>query len=114
MENAPVIHIAARSFKPEDEKKQSDFYEKWFYDAYIPILSEKVPGLNSVERYRIVKENPKYPEYIMTFGFDNLKSFQDYNNHVEMAAIRHVIDTNFPETDYTWFVQYQQTKSWRR
>jgi hypothetical protein len=113
-ENAPVIHIAGRNFRPEDDARQHDFYDKWLYEAYIPTVSQSIPGLLSVDRYHIVKENPKYPQYIMTYSFDNLKSFQNYNNHVETAAMRHVIDANFPETDYTWFVQYQLTKSWRK
>jgi len=113
IDNQPVIHIVARTFKPEEEDKQNEFYEKWFYEAYIPLLGE-VTGLRSANRYKIVKENPRYPKYIHIFRFDNLKSFNDYNKSEEINAVRQSVDANFPGNDYTWWVQYQQTLNWRK
>lgn len=113
MEEKPVIHIAARSFKPEDEEKHNDYYENWFYKTYIPLLGE-VTGLTSAERYRIVKENPSYPKYMQILHFDDLRSFQEYDKNKELLAVRQAIDVKFPGTDWRWYVQYQRTMSWKK
>jgi heme-degrading monooxygenase HmoA len=111
--NAPVIHIAARTFKPEDEERHRQFYEKWFYEAYIPLLSNAT-GIRGVDSYRIVEENPKYPKYMMIFHFSSLKDFQDFNNNAELNGVRRAGDANFPGQDYAWYAQYQLTQSWRK
>ncbi len=113
MEEKPVIHIAARSFKPEEEEKHNNYFEKWFYEAYVPRLGE-VTGLKGADRYRIVKESPRYPKYIQILQFDNLKAYEEYERSPDLAAMRTSFDANFPGSDYRWFVQYQLARSWRK
>jgi hypothetical protein len=113
MDNQPVIHIVGRNFKPEDEDRQNEFYQNWFYKTYVPLLGN-VTGLRGVDRYQVVKESPKYPKYIQIFRFDNLKAFQEFDKNEELNAVRRSVDANFPGTDYAWWVQYQRTISWRK
>ena len=113
LDNQQVIHITARSFTPEDEDRQNEFYINWFYKTYIPLLGN-VTGLRAADRYQIVKENPKYPKYIQIMRFDNLKSFQEYDKSEELNAVRRSMDANFPGSDYAWYVQYQRRNSWRK
>jgi ubiquinone/menaquinone biosynthesis C-methylase UbiE len=113
IDNQPVIHIAARSFKPEEEERQNKFYQEWFYKTYIPLLGS-VTGLQAAERYEVVKESPTYPKYIQIMHFDNLKSFQDYDKSGEANAVRNSMEAHFTGSQYIWWVQYQRKISWRK
>ncbi len=108
-----VIHITARNFKKEEEDRQNEFYENWFYKTYIPMLGN-VTGLRAADRYQLTRDNPRYPKYIQIFRFDDLKSFQQYDKSEELNAVRQSMDANFPGSDYTWWVQYQRRISWRK
>jgi hypothetical protein len=112
MENAPVISFVSRYFLPGDEAKHNDYYEKWFFDAYVPFLAENV-GLRGAERYRIIHDNPDYPRYMQLWYFNNLKEYQAFEKSDELMAILSAMDANFPGTDFRWWVQYRVVKSWQ-
>jgi hypothetical protein len=112
MENAPVISIVSRYFLPGEEGKHNDYYEKWFFEAYVPFLNENV-GLKGAERYRIVKDNPDYPKYIQLWYFKNLKEYQTFEKSEECQAVLSAMDANFPGTDFRWWAQYWVVNSWR-
>jgi hypothetical protein len=112
MENRPVISIVSRYFLPGQEGKHNEYYEKWFFEAYVPFLSESA-GLRAAERYRIVKENPDYPKYMQIWYFNNLKEHQMFEKSEEFQAILSAMDANFPGTDFRWWVQYWVADSWQ-
>jgi len=111
MENAPVIHIAARMFRPGEEDRYNDFLEKWYFEAYVPLIAQN-PGFQGAGRYRILNETPDYPKYMMIFHFTNLAAFRNYDQSSEAAGIREATGANFPTSFFRWFVQYQIVNRW--
>jgi antibiotic biosynthesis monooxygenase (ABM) superfamily enzyme len=111
MENAPVIHIVARTFKPEDEERTYAYYEKWFFEAFVPLMAE-FKGFQGLGFYRIFREDTAYPRYLMVFHFENIHAFREYDRSQELVGIREALGKNFPGSDYSWFVQYLMVKEW--
>jgi hypothetical protein len=125
--DAQVMHMEAYRLSPEEQGKYNDWFVKWAYRVYIPVLM-KLPGLKQYNYYqqlglpvrpseqyigkRVVTE---YPRYISVLQFENLKAFESYENSPKLVAFKRAmsfeISSNLvPE----WYVQYQLIRSWRK
>lgn len=111
MESLPIVSMIARTFMPWEETRHNEYFERWFFKAYVPLLGS-LAGFNAVERYRIVKNNPDYPKYIQMWHVTNLKELQTFEKSPEFIAILNSMNANFPGTDFRWWAQYYVVSSW--
>lgn len=126
-EDTPVLHIESFQLPPEEQERCNDWYVKWAYRVYLPILM-KLPGLVQYDRYRINdRREPysdrflgkpvvsEYPLYISVMYFENLKAFENYENSPELIAFRRIMKYEVSDNlNYEWYVQYQLLKNWRK
>jgi hypothetical protein len=125
VDNAQVLHMEVLRLSPEQENKFNDWFVRWAYRVYIPIIM-KLPGLKGYDRFhhsgQDLKESrdyrvqeTEYPTYLSILYFEDVKSFENYEKSPELIAFREAIRMNFPGSlDYKWYVQYQLVKSWRK
>jgi hypothetical protein len=125
VDNAPILHIEALRLSPGQQEQFNDWFVRWAYRVYIPILM-KLPGLKAYNCFhhsgRDFQESrdyhsaeTDYPADLSLIYFEDVNSFENYERSPELIAFREAIRVNFPGSlDYKWYVQYQLQKSWRK
>jgi hypothetical protein len=125
--DTPVMHIEAFRLSAEEQERYNEWFVKWAYRVYIPVLM-KLPGLNKYSYYqqtglavraseqyigkRVVTE---YPRYISVLLFENLKAFENYENSPELVAFKRAMSFEISNNIVPeWYVQYQLVRSWRK
>ena len=81
METEKAINIVGTRCKPELDDK----FNKWYDEIHIPMLL-KFKGLQGVTRYKIAKDNEKYPYYLAIYEFESPQAVEEYNSSPELAA----------------------------
>lgn len=126
-ENAPIMHLEGFSLPTGDQEKFETWFSKWGYELYIPWLM-KMPGLMEYSCYKLneivsptrseyytPKRPVEYPPYLSILHFKDREAYNTYENSIELAGFRDHIKMPFPRgLDFTWYVQYQLVKSWRK
>ncbi len=124
-DDARIIHLEGYRLAPEEEERYDTWFTKWGYEVYIPLLM-KLPGLRGHAQYkhtlvnipdtdRKTKNFVEYPPYLSILTFDNLEAYKNYENSLELAALKGALRAPFPRgLEYRWWVQYRLIKSWRK
>jgi len=127
-ENEPVIHFEAFKLSLEEHEKYNDWFIKWAYRVYIPVLM-KLPGLKEYDHYQRMDTHgeipswnyigkpvvTEYPCYVSVLYSENLRAFENYENSPELISFKRAMSLEvssnlIPE----WYVQYRLMRSWRK
>jgi hypothetical protein len=106
MENIPVIQILGYNLPPEIEEK----YNNWTNEVYLPNLVKLTP-VNEVDRYRIVKKDPSYPDYFALWNFNNMESVYNLRGTPFFADLFKDMNITFNKVEFLWSAHYQPMRS---
>ena len=120
-------HIEAPRLSPAEEEKYDNWFARWGYDVYIPLLM-KLPGFKEYARYKLIdfdwtnwtnltslKIPASHPLYMSVLTFENIEAFEEYEKSLELGAYRSAMDIYFPRgLDFKWYVQYRLNISQRK
>jgi hypothetical protein len=117
-----IIHIEAFKLSPEEHERYKDWFVKWAYRVYIPVLM-KLPGLKEYDHYQRLDVNHDVPSWnyigkpVVTEcpPFISIIYFENYENSPELISFKRAINLEVsnnlvPE----WYIQYRLMRSWRK
>ena len=119
-----IRHIEGYRFSQGDEERYENWFARWGYDAFVPLLV-RLPGLIEYARYKLIEFKWGYvaglkfpapgPENISIFTFRDLEAFEKYEKSPELTSFRAALDIYFPRgLDFKWYVQYCRSYgNWR-
>jgi len=121
IENAPVIHIEAYSFSPEEGEKYSKWLNDFGFNTFIPLIV-KLPGLQKYDCFKCLDaagmaeaRETKYPVHLSILYFENIKAFENYTKSAELVVFQKALRNLFPNMPvYKWYVQYRLVQSLRK
>jgi hypothetical protein len=105
MENRPVVMFRGRNV-PADLRER---FQNWLFEAYIPILF-KVPGLEAVEQYQIIKENPLYPNLLGIYHYQNAQLLRNRHTSDDWTNVLKDMAT-FDRVEHFWGQNYHPLRS---
>jgi len=120
IENASLMHLEAYRMPQEEHEK----YNKWFNEfgrVFVPLFMKtcglkgydylKYSGFSQLAQGR----ETEYPPYISILYFEDLKSFEHFQESPEQDSLQSALRNIFPlGLNYRWYVQYQLTNRWRK
>ncbi len=110
MENAPVIRIMAHRVQPEYEEK----YHNWSFEAYFPLFIT-IPGVEEIDYYNIVKENPQYNKTCIINHYENRSGQLKPRRDQRFLDIQKDQETTFgSRSDTVWFAAFQQIINFKK
>jgi hypothetical protein len=101
MGNAPITFFRGHNVPP-DLREQ---FKNWRFEAYIPILL-KIPGLERVEYYQIIKENPLYPYFLGIFHYSELPDRLKRSDSPDWHAVMEDQAKTFSRVEPFWSKHY--------
>ncbi len=106
----PLLHIVGARPKPEDEIR----FNRWYDRTHIPWLM-KTGVIKEAVRYKILKDDRNYPQYLAVYYFQSKKDWNTFSGHPERLAAVKELQESWPDgIGTTWRVQYQMLKSWSK
>jgi hypothetical protein len=91
MENAPVVGFAGLKFRNSADHER---FSGWMQEAYMPLLA-KTGLVIGLDRYRIVKESPLYPNYVTFYSYENIQAVKNSWDDKDLIAIERDVETTF-------------------
>jgi hypothetical protein len=121
---SPVIHLEGYRLAPDEEERFDAWFTRWGYEVHIPLLME-LPSLTQYTLYRYspvnipdadrTKRYVEYPSFLSILTFEDISSFENYEQSLELAAYRAGLTAYFrKDLDFRWYVQYRLMRSWRK
>jgi hypothetical protein len=125
--DAPIIHLEAFKLSPGEGENFNDWFVKWAYRVYIPVLM-MLPGLIEYHHYQPYERDKtrlhqltgkpvvtEYPQSLSVLHFENLEAFENYENSPALVAFRRALSLDVPGNLVTeWDVQYRLVRRWRK
>lgn len=121
IQNATVLHLEAYRLSPEDHDKYNKWFSEYGMNIFIPLFM-KQPGVKGYDFFKFtgtqvrnyVRE-PDYPTYLSFMYFENMQAFENFERSPELTIFYKTLLNVFPlGLNYTWYVQYQLMKSFRK
>jgi hypothetical protein len=123
-ENGPILHFEGYRLFPDEEEKYSGWVSKWGFEFYFPALM-RLPGIKKYNLYKLLdykflewmrpKGTGVHPAYLSALYFDSVEAYQNYENSIEVAAMRQALKEHFDrDLEFKWSVQYQQILSMQK
>lgn len=109
MENKPVVRIWAKRFQPEYEQR----YLKWQSEVYCPLYIT-LPGIEELDDYRIVKENPQYTRTLLLAHYENRDAPLQFRGLPLYKDIGKDYATWAGRSETVWFAAYEQIASFKK
>jgi hypothetical protein len=109
MENAPHIIISGRNIPPDIGEK----YLKWYDEVYAPLYM-RIPGLNGIDRYNIVKKTLEYPDTISIYHHENRDTLAEHNKNQVRVDLVKDMQTTFYRIELSWHEVYVLNRSFKK
>jgi hypothetical protein len=121
IQNAPVMHLEAYRLSLEDQDKYNKWFAEYGMNIFIPLFM-KQPGIKGYDYYtysgiqvRNDARETEYLAYLSVIYFENMQSFDKYENSPELTTFHKTLRNVFPRgVNYRWYVQYQLAFSLRK
>ena len=106
-----VINVRGMDCEAEVEKK----FNEWYNEVHIPMLLKNA-HLKSAARYKRIGDDNSNPKYLAIYEFEDIESFEKYNNSPEMAKVLEEMKQTWPTGGFEskWRIQYEEIKSWKK
>jgi hypothetical protein len=110
VENTPTIRIRAiRVYRDIEER-----FLNWLFEAYLP-LYVAIPGIEEVDWYQRVKENPQYNKTLMISHYPNRKAQVELRNDQRWKDVQKDWAASWSKGYETyWFPAYEQTAIFKK
>jgi hypothetical protein len=108
MENAPFLGFAGLKFhQPEDHVR----FGKWMEGAYMPLIA-RTGWVAALDRFRIIQDNPLYPDYVTFYSVDTLQSIKNLWDEKDTIAVERDIEKTFAgKCDWFSHALYRRLRS---
>jgi hypothetical protein len=121
IEGAPVLHLEAYRFSPEEQDKYNKWFTEYGLNIFIPLYL-KQSGVNGYDYYKYTQpvgtsntRDQDYPAHLSLIYFENLKAFEKYETSPELSTFQKTLRAIFPlGLNYRWYVQYELKLSLRQ
>lgn len=106
MELSPHIVVSSQNVPPDIKEK---FY-KWYDEVYASLYL-KIPGVNALDRYEIIKKNIEYPENIAIYHHENRNTLVEFARNETRLDLAKDMQTTFYRVERSWFDAYVLVRS---
>lgn len=121
IQNAPVMHLEVYWLSSEDQDKYNKWFAEYGMNIFIPLFM-KQPGVKGYDYYKFTgiqvrtdARETEYPAYLSVIYFENMQSFDKYENSPELTTFHKTMRNVFPRgVNSRWYVQYQLAFSLRK